>query len=526
MATGQIHLLPGDECRALEPQQGTLKYEEMNSFLVTLNLGSKLSTEYIQKYHEAGDELGVECLGHLEKRVNATVSAFNTRMNEFVKDGQMLELYLTDVSFLGREKRAAGAVIFAVLVSLTNIAATAMNIAYSNIKLTNMDYRLNLMAEKIKILESNQAISHNNMELLFDKNEFLGLQKDLIVNHINEIKTIHSCNVLSMGFETHLHKLEIQLQKVFETLHSKRLSSELINFQTLMSITGQDLFEGTIYRISPFLLYDYSSVEMVSFNNNILTLLVNYPKIGDQFGFMLYDLLEIPSKVGATNGFFQQNSFLLPYDMPIDHVFNSTNVIRTSKYCKTKRSMIVCPDVYSPSFCLESILKGNDSNKLCPKTVLSNSDPRITYTKKGALLKLRPHEYVRGVNIPNDYLAKEGENLCIFVAKNKKLILGSTTEGWNRKIFPGAKMHEFFLPSHFRKLPVVKANLMRNLTLPAFNTTREFLTPQIVQKFDFYTLALIAVGTSVFVTIILFLILLLMTKKCVAGTTDGAGLFP
>ena len=81
----------------------------------------------------------------------------------------------------------------------------------------------------------------------------------------------------------------------------------------------------------------------MSFKNNVLILFVNFPRIGDQFEFTKFQHLEVPKRVGLLNDKGTLNTFLLPYQLPVEEAFNSTGIIRSFEYCKTHKSFIACP---------------------------------------------------------------------------------------------------------------------------------------------------------------------------------------
>ena len=526
LVSGQIHILPGKECRAILPTGGTLQYEGIDSFMLSLNLGNQLAEEYLRRYQDSGDKVGKECMSNVYHLINSTISVFEKKFSDMEMENNLLQLYMTDASFLGKPKRSAGAVLFAVLISITNLAATSLGIAFSSLKMNDLTYRLELMSKQIKNLERNQVISQNNFEVLLEQNEFLGIQKNVIVDHVNAIKTIHACDVMQFEAKTQISKLEKQLENVLDSLYSKKLSHKLIEFETLKTVASKNIFVGTIFQIVPSLLYDFASVEMVSFRNSVITMLVSFPKIGNKFDFMRYEFIDAPKRIGIVDGNAEFNSFLLPYGMPIDSVIDKNGAVRSAEACLTKKSMVACPNVFPRSNCIESILRSDGIDWNCPMESALGEQSFVTFTHNGALINLRQFHYVKKLNIPKMlYYAGRNETLCIFLPKDGNLILGSLEPGkkWSKKLFLDGKPQKFSLPTIYKKLPKIEPKSIENLTLANFSSTRVLEKPRFETEIDYFYLTIVPVSASVGVTLLLFILMLLISKRC--GSTDGGSLF-
>ena len=128
----EVKIIPGQTCRAIETVGDTLQIEALESFLLTYNLNSDLPTEFLQRYKEKNDEMGEFCLAELNLRINDSLSRYSLEISHYQDEQFMLEVYLKDPEFQGRGKRASGAVIFAILVSISNFAATGYNLFSTN----------------------------------------------------------------------------------------------------------------------------------------------------------------------------------------------------------------------------------------------------------------------------------------------------------------------------------------------------------------------------------------------------------
>ena len=519
-------ILNGDSCRAIERVGHALKYRSLSSFLLTFDLSLELPVSYIKKYENADDDLGATCLTSLKERYNGTIQGFGKEMSRIRDEKKIVQLYLGASEFLGRPKRAAGAVIMAAIVTVSNLAATGFNIAYTSMTLNGFDNRLQMLADKVKMLEENQSIMQNNIELLYEKEEFLGVQKNLLLNYINQVKTVHSCNIVGSEFESQMHRLESDLENIVSALHSNKFLHNLVDFKTLELLTQQSMFRGTIYQIAPTLLFDHAILDLVSFGGNKLTFLITFPHIGDEYEFAEYDIVEAPQQIGFLQDNNYHNSFLMPESVEFDDLQNHVEDIRSSEFCKRKPLYSFCPSVSQRSNCIASVLKNENVSENCPLIHTSLQQPSISYGKSGALINLNPNEDVIDLKTGNSIIdfddKTRDDSICIFVPKRSKLVLRH--QFGQVKLFPRTRIESFEIKPKFKPFKPMKKQMIENLTLDTFHSTKMYKQPKNVYSFyDFWIVYAIAIGSSVLITLLIMAVLLCIVRRF--WVVDGRDIF-
>ena len=189
-----VIVLDRSNCRAFEKNKQTLSLSGQDSFLVTLDLGFGFPGRLLSGYSDGEDDQGRQCLSEMTVRLNSSYESFRRKINDFRREKQMLEMYFSSVEFLGREKRMSGGVIFAILISVANIFASSTNIFMSLSSLKAFENRLSVMSQHIEHMESNQFVLENNINLLFEKDEFMGVRQNLLVDYLNSLSASHACN--------------------------------------------------------------------------------------------------------------------------------------------------------------------------------------------------------------------------------------------------------------------------------------------------------------------------------------------
>ena len=85
------------------------------------------------------------------------------------------------------------------------------------------------------------------------------------------------------------------------------------------------------------------------------------------------------------------------------------------------------------------------------------------------------------------------------------------------------KLQKFSLPTIYKELPKIEPKSIENLTLANFSSTRVLEKPRFETEIDYFYLTIVPVSASVGVTLLLFILMLLISKRC--GSTDGGSLF-
>ena len=180
---GSFFLLPGEGCRGLERGKAILKISGVNSFLVGIDMGLELPQEFVTNYELNRDSLAAGCSSQMIERFNVSLSGFKEKLALLEREKGALFLYMEDEKFLGRGKRELGTLVFAVIVSLSNLLASSLNIVLTNSNYHELNIRLNILSQTITELKTGQQNIVENIEFLHQETQFLGVETNLIVEH-------------------------------------------------------------------------------------------------------------------------------------------------------------------------------------------------------------------------------------------------------------------------------------------------------------------------------------------------------
>ena len=273
MATfGGAEIFGSNGCRSMQIEDMVFSMNSYNSFYLSLDVDLHVTQEMTGRYKNAKDDSGVSCTATLEKRFNASLADFQLKMKGIERERDMLTLYLTDESFLGKAKREIGALVLAVVVSLANAIATSLNVVLTQSSYRELNARMELLSHSIAELQKNQQNVQNNIEYLHSETEFLGLSRNIITDHLNILTRVHSCEILKVDMSTRVAQFETYLSSLLDVIYEKKLSHSLIERDVLDKICSTSLFDGSIYRISPSLLYELARVDFITLENEVVVL--------------------------------------------------------------------------------------------------------------------------------------------------------------------------------------------------------------------------------------------------------------
>ena len=517
LTKAEVEIQPGKRCLALERQMGALTVETQDSFLLTLDVSS-IPVSFRTRYVEKGDERGRKCLDEMSQRVNLSLKSFGDKVSQFKYDNDVLNMYLLDPEFLGRSKKNSGGVIFAILVSIANLFASGANIFMTMSKLQAFENRLDLMSHHIANLEDNQELLQTNIDLLFEKNTFLGLQKNLIVEHMNDINSMHACDMLKLQFESKLIKFESHLNGILSAIYEGKLDHSLVDVDALHLITMQSYFVDTIYRLNPSLLYRFAKVEIADLSKNKLTIMVNFPKILRRFEFDYVSIID--ANVANSVNHDLSYSFLVPHDLNLTDIENHLSDVRSVEYCLKHNRFIACPDVALQPGCVQTILEGkNESNfDACLGAEQKNGPYSLKYFGSGALIALRHGSRIRNVetNLIHLETNQTDDELCVFLPRSKGFVLEWGDE--QKNLFPSSRIPSYNIVPNFKLLKsdhTVKP--VKNLTLPVYVPTikkaKAISRPLYVDYF--YVIGITCATTFGALLLILLISAMLIYKCCV-----------
>ena len=487
-----------------------LSIDSQETFLVSLDI-APVPLNIVMQYEREEDERGERCLREMAARINSSLVSFEERVNNFNHLKKRLDMYLTDPEFLGKSKRS-GAMIFAVMVTMANLFASGANIFMSVAKLQNFENRLDLMSQHIENLESNQHLLQTNIDLLYEKDQFMGLNRNLMVDYMNSISTMHACDMLHVVFESKLVKFDSHLDKILSAIYQGKLDNSLVDLKTLKHVTSQPFFGDTIYKINPSLLYLYSKVEIVSLSNTRLTMMVNYPKITREY---VYDQINIID--AQTTNFGTLPSFLVPHNLNLTTINTAMDTLRSTDHCIKHPKFTACPDVPLPPGCVRSFL--DDSNvDYCRKTRINLKPFTLNYFRSGALISLMRNSTILDKKT-NEILFKPNRSsvaLCVFLPKRKDLVL--QWPGGKKDLFPSSRINHFVVQPNFRWMSPIKIERpLKNLTLPTFVPTVKKAPPISRNVFVDYTfvIGISCAATIGAMLIVLVLVFVIYFKFCV-----------
>ena len=197
-------------CRVLETRQKVLGVQGIKSILISLDLGLKLPRKMLRAYRLKGDAEGTACLGNFTERLNLTVSGFGQKIGRLLREDQMTELYLNDERFMPSRFKHFDPGTLALLISALSFFIATTGLIVEGVRMNDMEDRLRLMSQHIDELRANQKDIYNSVEYLYEDGQFLGIEKDIMGDYVNGLKTTHSCEFLRVRGDTVIMKLESQ----------------------------------------------------------------------------------------------------------------------------------------------------------------------------------------------------------------------------------------------------------------------------------------------------------------------------
>ena len=254
------------------------------------------------------------------------------------REKAMLSAYLNESHMMKKDvgrKRSVGGV--ALALSIFNLIVHGASYAYTDYRLGELRRRLDELDEAINGILTEQRFFQNNQDFLYNEGKVMAVQRKIVVDYINGLEVIHSCELENLNFEDKILRLEIFLDRLIDAILGTKLTRDLIDVVTLSKLTMDYRFHNTLYRVSPLDLYSLSNVYMHSYSETQLTFVVTYPVIGRYHTQKLINLLETSGnmifyKVKPDLHF----QFLMPHDVPIEKM-NLSEIGDPNACLKTER---------------------------------------------------------------------------------------------------------------------------------------------------------------------------------------------
>merc|ERR1712228_309391 len=98
--------------------------------------------------------------------------------------------------------------VLAFFMSVSSLVASSLNIAISETRWNVLNSRFQAMDALLTDIRNGQNTLSNNIKILEENEEFLGLETQLVVDHLNLLQSVHSCEVMDLNFEIQIGKLK------------------------------------------------------------------------------------------------------------------------------------------------------------------------------------------------------------------------------------------------------------------------------------------------------------------------------
>ena len=514
-----------ENCRVLESDERVLEIDGLGQVLLVVDLTSTIPSEMMKWYSETNDKLGTECLTNITARISLSLSGFETKINNFMNEVKMTNLYLERFALTRPKRVDAGSI--ALLLSALSFAVSSTGLVITQGQIQDIHTRLDTMSRYIDEMKEYQKLMNENLSFLYKENQFVGVETNLLINYVNALKTIHSCQFINFYLEAVMNRLDDKLSDIFDNILDRKLSNEIIDRNILDNITSHRYFSKTIYMVNPSALYSFGQIDAISFKDMKLTMLLTFPKIGRRYKMKKVNILESPKRILSQDGDFENfHSFLIPISVNLANLSNNMDTVRSSTNCLKTKMFLAC-DInsvmpHADLLCLNGILHGIDAH--CSLKDTFTYDFNVEYSRFAALVFLKIDAKI--VDLSNDrflHASTPDESKCIYLTTTKNIAVISP--------FRQEKLFQSTIAFHYNAEPVVKIQRMafnlafENFTAPRKNHTLKY-KPVVFKDHTEDGVALI-VAISVSCTLILTLLTIIIVKfgRCRRNVVDGSSLF-
>ena len=512
-------VLAGDSCRALETEGLAFEIKEDNIFYLTVSFGSIISKEMKKGYKTDLDD-GERCLARIEQKINATVKRFKQNLENIHDNQALLRLYI-DNPHLMNKRDSTGSI--AIALSLIDLVATSASYFYNDYCLRSLRTKIDEMDEVIQSLRADENTFVNNQEYLFREGKILGIQKNILLNHFNELAKIHSCDVIALGLQNELSAMKTKFTQLNTALLKNELTEDVIDLLSLEQLTMAKQFRNTIYRVSPIHLYSLAKLALHSVSDKDVTFIISYPVISRKPMFKRITLLETSKKLLLPRNRMSKNfKFLMPSDMHLNETAHSLNKICNGDTCFKIRHLIACnPNLKPPSSsinCLKNALLEKRNNFCSSETPFKSLS--LDYGKYGVLMETRGDGTVFN-SITDEILLDIEDHKCTYLEN-----------GQNLAIEQGKSVQEIFpLPLQFQAQNSLVSDSLKylsqqiqNFSLPELKNPKTYrnITLDHVPSF-LHHLKDPFVASTIMATMLAFVVIPIKMYKCCHKGQDQTG---
>ena len=512
-----------DGCRALEVTNHVLEIQSLDQILLVFDTSSTLPLEVVERFSKKGDQLGANCANNMTRRMDAVLEIFEQKIQTFGHEQKLTAIYFEEFGLAKTKRFEAGSL--ALLLATISLMLSTTGLVVSQTQINDINRRLNTMSDYIDSLKNNQKIINENVAYLFEGQTFIGAEKDLIIEYMNQLKTIHSCDFMSLYFDIALAKLEMRLNVLLKEIISRQFSYDFIDLQSLEKITSHNYFQNSIYLINPSMLYKVGQIDFVSMKDRKLSVLLSFPKIDRAFKYKRVTILESPHELLFDKLNYESfHSFLMPIDIDLQNVSSDINVLRSGQNCIKNNLFEACDGngklTYGNTLCIAGLFKGIDSH--CSKSNPFVFDFHIAYSKEGALLNMKNDAFVKDMVTQKILYKSTTENpKCIYLTARDNLIVKSIFR--KEHLFPMTLSFKV-VSKHYDLIHDIRE--MDNFTSPVYNHTKTYTPIVIADVVDSEVLEIVAISVSTFVMVLIIIFIMIKLGGCKKRETiNGNELF-
>ena len=529
MIMGEQLLLSHLPCRALVTREKVLGTDGVGQFLLAFNLNAKLPEKLVAAYQKKADKRGESCLGNMTEALTVNLDSFGQKVNRMLNEQKMTALYLSDSRFVGRGKRFEIGTL-SLLLSVLSFFISTTGLVVNGLRLNNVEDRLTILSQHIDEMRETQKSVVNNLEYLYESNNFIGIEKDLLVDYVNGVKSVYSCDFLKIYFDSISVNFNSFLEKLLSAASNRKLVHELLNRDSLDEVTTHHYFKESIFLVNPSLLYTLASMDLVSYKNGIVTFMISFPYIRRKHEFKTVELIEAPRKLLLQKSNFKRlHSFMIPVDLPLESIIESASHMRTMDNCILTRSFTACDGNsllgYEDRMCLLSLMTGIDTH--CYTRDVPVFDFNVEYSEQYALVYLRNNtSIVDSKKKQTLYKTNDNEEKCLLLNKRTDLVVKSIFR--TEKLFPYKQLVTFRVESkNLEFTHTMEPNVIGNFTRPTFNRTKSYVPIVLKTIVDSKTVQTVAIVLSSIVLLIILIAFIVRFGNCKRRqTVEGNELFP
>ena len=515
-------------CRVLTENDKILGVDGIGQVLLKLQLGARVPSPVMKAYEKSRDDKGLACLGNMTEKMNATTDRFGQIVTRVINEKKMTDLYLNSGKYLGQRIKRFDVGTLALLLSAFSFFMSTTGLVVNGFRLNSAEARLQVMSEHIDKLNERQRTISNNVNYLFENNQFMGIEQDLMIDYINGIKTIYSCEYLNLFFDSIFSKLENRLKYVLDAIFARKLTHDIIDRYSLDELTSQSYFSDTIYLVNPSQLYDLGRLDPISYRDHSLTFMLSFPIIKRRYDFKSIKILESPQSLLLTkSGYELYHSFLIPANASLKNLSSVIDEIRSSRNCIKTNTFTACDGnsmiAHEEKLCILSLVNGIDQH--CFRRNVHVFDFNVAYDNDHALIYLKENSRIENAQGKVSHVVRNDSEKCVYLNKQKGLLVRSNYR--EEKLFIDDMSFSVASKDIELSFTYMEPVFIENFSRPIFNRTNVFVPMNFNDPIPSEVLEIAAIAISSVVFLILLFMFICRFANCKRSQTVNANnLFP